>query len=117
MLMLTLPRQSSSVNSYRPQTPPRATSASSLPLPSQQSYSRRTSRNTPTDLNSVEVQKMIEELQAIPQAMQDIERQKAELERMGEAQQRRIEYLEDEVDRLVLLERAGVFYGMKCTVY
>lgn len=51
--------------------------------------------------NSVEVKNMIDALEAIPQAMQNLERQKAELEKTGEAQQRRIEYLEAEVDRLV----------------
>lgn len=40
-------------------------------------------------------------LQVVPKAMQSLERQKAELERAREAQQRRIEYLEAEVDRLV----------------
>lgn len=105
--MCVFRRQTSSVNSYHPQTPPRDTSASAPPFPSQQSqsshqsYSRRSSRNTPINANSVEVQNMIDALQAIPQAMQHLERQKAELERTGEAQQRRIEDLEAEVDRLV----------------
>lgn len=105
--MFVFRRQTSSVNSYRPQTSPRAISASAPSFPSQhsqfshQSYSRRTSRNTPMNPNSVEVKNMIDALEAIPQAMQNLERQKAELEKTGEAQQRRIKYLEAEVDRLV----------------
>lgn len=116
--MFVFPEQSFIVDSDHPQTPPGASSASAPSFPSQQSqpflsqqshhsqfsqqsHSCHTCRDTPTKPNSVEAKKMIDTLQEISQAMQSLERQNAELERTREVQQRRIDYLEAEVDRSV----------------
>lgn len=68
--------------------------------------------------NSAEIKNMIDALHAIPQAMQSLEREKAELERNGAAQERKIAFLIAEVDRSVhvRLEYTRESCGMKCVV-